>query len=134
MVRRERLMKRLESRKHMDTRANVKAYGTVSYHISECNDGRPGSLPHVQYNYEMELPQYMMPVSKDGEIEGFMLLSLDEVCDVLTRGEFKPNITMTYVAYLVRHGYVDFSNERRLAEVCARLSRKHDLFIVEELQ
>ena len=116
------------------TRANVKACGTVSYHMSERNDGRPGSLPHVQYNYEMELPQNMIPVSNDGEVEEFMLFSLDEVYDALTRGEFKPNITMTYVAYLVRHGYVNFSDERRLAEVCARLNRKHDLFIVEELQ
>lgn len=116
------------------TRANIKACGTVSYHMSKCNDGRPGSSPHVQYNYEMELPQDMIPVPKDGEVEEFMLLSLDEVCDALTRGEFKPNITMTYMAYLVRHGYVDISNEPRLAEVCARLNRKHDLFIVEELQ
>ena len=116
------------------TRENIKACGTVSYHMSNCNDGRPGSLPHVQYNYEMELQQDMIPVPKDGEVEEFMLLSLDEVCDALIRREFKPNITMTYVAYLVRHGHVDISNERHLAEVCARLNRKHDLFIVEELQ
>ena len=63
-----------------------------------------------------------------------MLFSLDEVCDALTRGEFKPNFTMTDVAYLVRHGYVNFSNERRLVEVCARLNPKHDLLIVEEIQ
>ena len=63
-----------------------------------------------------------------------MLFSLDEVCDALTRGELKANIAMNYMAYFVRHGYVDCSNERRLAEVCARLNRKHDLFIVEELQ
>ncbi|KAK0507726.1 hypothetical protein JMJ35_009615 [Cladonia borealis] len=34
------------------TRANVKACGTVSYYMWEYNDGRPGSWPHVQYNYE----------------------------------------------------------------------------------
>ena len=75
----------------------------------------------------------MISVSKDGEVEEFMLSSLDEVCDALTRGGFKPDITMTYVAYLVRHGYAESLNERRLAEVCARFNRKHDLFIVEEL-
>ena len=116
------------------TRANVEACGIVSYNMSERNDGRPGSLPDVQYCYEVELPQNIIPVSNDVVVEEFTLLSLDEVCDALTRGEFKPNITMTYVAYLVRRGYVDFSNERRLAEVCAKLNRKHDVFIVEKLQ
>ena len=33
------------------TLANIKACGTVSYHMSECNDGRPGSLPHVRCFY-----------------------------------------------------------------------------------
>ena len=115
------------------TRANIKACATVSYQMSKCNDGRPGSLPHLQYNYELELPQRIVPFSTDGEVDEFMLLSLDELCDALTRGDFKPNITMTYVAYLVRHEYINISNEQNLAEVCARLNRKHDLFIAEKL-
>jgi hypothetical protein len=37
---------------------------------------------------------------------------------------------MTYIDHFVRHGIVNAENEAYLAEVCARLHRKHDLFVV----
>ena len=114
-------------------RANIKACGTVSYQMSKCYDGRAGSLPHVQFNYELELQQEMVPRAADGEVDEFLLLTLDELCHALTSGEFKPNVVMTYVAHLVRHGHVNTENEQNLDKVCSRLHRKIDLFIVEDL-
>ena len=37
---------------------------------------------------------------------------------------------MTWMAYLVRHGVVNAENEEYLVEICARLHRKHDIFVV----
>jgi isopentenyldiphosphate isomerase len=111
------------------TRANIRACGTVSYQMSTTNFGQPGCQHHVQYVYEMELPQHLVPVPNRGETDAFNLMSLDEVRRALARGEFKPNTGMTWLAYFVRHGIVDSENEADLVEICARLHRKHDLFI-----
>jgi hypothetical protein len=34
------------------------------------------------------------------------------------------------VAHFIRHGIVNAGNEPKIIEVCARLHRKHDLFVV----
>ena len=59
-----------------------------------------------------------------------MLMSLDEVVHALRRGKFKLNCGMTWMAYLVRHDFVNAENEPNLVEICSRLNRKHDIFIV----
>ncbi|TAQ85571.1 hypothetical protein B7494_g6123 [Chlorociboria aeruginascens] len=48
------------------TRAHIQACGTITYHLATNGDGSPGSQPHVQYTYEMELPKDMVcqPVAK----------------------------------------------------------------------
>ncbi len=112
------------------TRENVRACGTLSYQMSQTDDGRPGCQHQVQYLYEMELPEDIVPRPFDGEVEEFTLKSLDEVYDALRCGEFKLNCGMTWMAYLVRHGIVNAENELHLVEICARLHRKHDLFVV----
>ena len=71
-------MKKLESQKHVDTQADVKACRAIFYHMSERNDGRPGSLPHVRYNYKIEVPQNMILVSNYGEVQ-------DLCCSALTK-------------------------------------------------
>ena len=76
MVWRKRLMKKLESQKHVDTQANVKACRAIFYHMSERNDGRPGSLPHMQYNCEKKFPQNTIPVLNDGEVKNLCCSAL----------------------------------------------------------
>ena len=34
------------------------------------------------------------------------------------------------MAYLIRHGVVNAENEPNFLEICSRLHRKHDLFII----
>jgi hypothetical protein len=78
----------------------------------------------------MELGQGVVPKPNDGKAEEFLLMSLDEVWDALWKGEFKPNIAMTWVSYFVRNGILNAENEENLIEICARMHRKQDLFIV----
>ena len=112
------------------TSANMKSCGTLTFQLVTTNDGRPGCQHQTQYVYEMELPQDVIPGPNDGEVENFELMTLEEVQAALGRGKFTPNRTLTYVAHFIRHGIVNAANEERIIELCARLHRKHDLFIV----
>lgn len=109
------------------TRENVRACGTLLYQMDRTDDGREGCQHQVQYLYEMELPEDIVPKPFNGKVEGFMLKSLDEVVHALMQGEFKLNCGITWMVYLVRYGIV---NEPNLVDICLRLHRKHDIFIV----
>ena len=97
--------------------------------MDRTDDGRLRCQHQVQYLYKIELPESTVPRLFDGEVEEFRLMGLDEVVRALRRGEFKLNCGMTWVAYLVRHGFVNAENESKLVEICSRLNRKHDIFI-----
>ena len=112
------------------TREHVRACGTLSYSLDRTDDGREGCQCQVQFLYEMELPEDIVPRPFDGEVEGFRLMGIEEVICALRRGEFKLNCVMTWMAYLVRHGVVNAENEPHLLEICSRLHRKHDLCVV----
>ena len=112
------------------TREHVRACGTLSYSMDRTDDGREGCQHQVQYLYEMEVSEDIVPRVFDGEVEGFRLMGIEEVVGALRGGDFKLNCGMTWMAYLVRHGIVNAENEPHLVEICARMNRKHDLFIV----
>ncbi|KAF8865666.1 thiamine pyrophosphokinase-related protein [Acephala macrosclerotiorum] len=111
------------------TSKHTKACGTVTYQMTRTNEGKPGCQHHVQYVYEMELAPNMVPKPFNGDVEKFKLMTLQEVVDALHRREFNFR-AMTWVAHFIRHGIVNPDNEPKIIEVCARLHRKHDLFVV----
>jgi hypothetical protein len=80
--------------------------------------------------YEIELGQDIIPKPNYGEAGEFLLMSIEEVWDALWKGEFNPNIVMTWVSYFVRNGILNAENEENLVEICVRLHWKQDLFIV----
>ncbi len=112
------------------TRSNIVACGTAGFHLSRTDSGDPGCQLQVQYLYEMELSQDVIPKIGDDEVDEILLLTLDEVKQALINGEFKLNCAMTWLAFLIRHGDVTAEEEQNLLEICARLHRKHDLFVV----
>jgi isopentenyldiphosphate isomerase len=110
------------------TRTNIKFCGITSYQMAKTDLGRPGCQLQTQYLYEMEFAKEVIPEIGDGEVGEIYLKTLDEVRAALANGEFKLNCGMTWLSYLVRHGHLTPENEPDLAEICARLHRKHDLF------
>jgi isopentenyldiphosphate isomerase len=80
----------------------------------------------------MEVQPDMIPYPVDGEVEEFKLISLEEVIDAVVKDEFKLNLVMVWVDYLIRHGIVTAENEKDFLEVSARLHRKFDLFVLDE--
>ena len=111
------------------TRAHARARGTVIYEMPVTKDDRKGCQHHYQFVYELELPEDIIPRPNDGEVECFTLMGIDEA-QKLSQGKFTPNRNMTYLSHFVRHGIANAENDENIAEVCARLHRKHDLFIV----
>ncbi|KAK3896488.1 hypothetical protein C8A05DRAFT_20542 [Staphylotrichum tortipilum] len=113
------------------TMANLTACGTISYQMSITSAGEPGCQHIVSYLYEMEFGKDTVPRPGSDEVETFTLMTLDDVKVALMEGEFVANRAMVWLAYFIRHGVVTPENEPDFIEICQRLHRKHDLFIVE---
>lgn len=115
------------------SRRNMKACGTVSYHLDFDADLTPASCPHVLYAYELELTPDLVPVPNDGEVELFISMSVQEVRNALFEDDFKPIVAVQWLAHFYRHGIMTAENEKNFVEIIARLHRKHDLFMAEEM-
>ncbi|KAG8158982.1 hypothetical protein KVR01_011425 [Diaporthe batatas] len=111
------------------TRANIKSCGTSSFQLCVSDSHLPACQHQVQYLYEIEFREGIRPKIGDGEIGELNLMTVDEVQEAMSNDEFKLSCNMTYLAFLIRHGYINAENEPELPEICARLHRRHKLFI-----
>jgi 8-oxo-dGTP pyrophosphatase MutT (NUDIX family) len=112
------------------TRKFAQPCGTVRYHLRVDDHGRPGSRAQTQFVYELELPADMVPKPCDDEVKDFRLMSIEEIGEALENRDFKLNIAMTWMDYMIRHGYVNSENEKHYVEITSRLHRNLDFFIV----
>ncbi|EMC91671.1 hypothetical protein BAUCODRAFT_38776 [Baudoinia panamericana UAMH 10762] len=107
-------------------REKAKSVGTVTYfHIRDQRAGGETRLlqPECQYVYDLELPDSVVPKPSDEEVEGFELMSVEEVQVRLRGGEFKPNCALVILDFFVRHGILT-AEEEGYVELVARLHRK----------
>ncbi|PSN61834.1 thiamine pyrophosphokinase [Corynespora cassiicola Philippines] len=108
-------------------RSKVKAAGTITYyHIrSEKAGGETGLMqPEVQYIYDLELPEDVIPKPGDDEVEEFYLWGVAQVKEAMARGEFKPNCALVVLDFFVRHGILTSENEKDFIEIVSRLHRR----------
>lgn len=108
-------------------RDNARLSGKVMYF--GISDGRPergggeqGLLqPECGFVFELELGEGVLPIPRDGEVEEFYCLTVEEVKETLMRGEYKTNSAAVMLDWLVRHehlsrdveGYVDIEQRMR---------------------
>jgi isopentenyldiphosphate isomerase len=111
------------------TRANLKACGTCSFQLTVTDLLETGCQHQVQYLFELEFRKDIVPRIGDGEVGELQLMSLEQVRNAMRSGEFKLTCNMTYMAFLIRHGYINAENEPDFVEICSRLHRRHALFI-----
>ncbi|KAL5601345.1 uncharacterized protein BROUX77_005594 [Berkeleyomyces rouxiae] len=107
-------------------RQTAKAAGHVTYlFLSQPESGGESGLfsPECQWVYDVELPQGVTPVPKDGEVEGFYLWTVDEVFEQLYQGKFKPNCGLVILDFFIRHGIITRENEPNYDEIKSRLRR-----------
>ena len=105
------------------------AVGTVNY-LSISDERRGGEVgllcPEVQFTYEMKIPEDIIPKPGDNEAEEIMLLSIDDLKVALGKGEFTPANGCIVLDFFVRHGILNFENEKDYIEIASRLHRIHD--------
>lgn len=66
-----------------------------------------GVKPETLYCYDLLLPDEFEPVCTDGEVEGFMLMPIDEVAAIVRdTDDFKLNCNLVVIDFLIRHGYL----------------------------
>lgn len=86
-----------------DMAAKAVAVGAISY----CMEAPEGLKPDVMFCYDLELPTDFVPRNTDGEIDEFMLLTVDEVAALVRdTEEFKFNCNLVIIDFLIRHGVI----------------------------
>ncbi len=81
--------------------------GAVSY-ITERDEGLRND---VLFCYDLPLPEDFEPRNTDGEVEAFYLWPIGRVMEALAEtDDFKFNVALVNIDFLVRHGYVTASD------------------------
>lgn len=101
---------------------NVIPAGVVTYVTQRKDTGQ--LRPNVLYVYDLELGEDMRPQPKDGEVEEFYLMTVEEVTKAMMDGEFKPNCCLVMLDFFVRHGIITAENEEDYLDIVMGLRRK----------
>ncbi len=97
--------------------------GIVSY-LTATEDGVRND---VLFNFDLELPAGFLPVNADGEIAAFELWPIDRVRRVLAQtDDFKFNVALVIIDFLIRHGLVGPDEPDYLALVDGLRNRPGD--------
>lgn len=109
-------------------REHVRLAGLVKYiymDVDTRTGGEDGYVyPECQWVYDLELPDNVIPEPNDGEVESFMLCTVDEVKEHLATGWWKPNCAAITLDFFIRMGILTRENEPYLEEIERRLRRK----------
>ena len=77
--------------------------GAVSYRLRT----QEGLRNDILFVYDLEVPEDFRPENTDGEVEEFFLWPVERVMEVLAEtDEFKFNVALVIVDFLIRHGYI----------------------------
>jgi len=79
--------------------------------------------PEVQYCYDLEVGEDVVPQPCDDEVQDFHLLTIDEVKGELANGNFKPNCSLVLIDFLIRHNIITPENEPNYIELTSRIHR-----------
>ncbi|KZD12276.1 DUF4743 domain-containing protein [Oceanibaculum pacificum] len=72
----------------------------------------------VLYCYDLEVPADFTPVCQDGELEDFRLMPVAEAMRLVdTTDDFKFNVNLVIIDFLIRHGHLDPDHPDYLALV-----------------
>ncbi|TDZ17369.1 Uncharacterized protein C8034_v000376 [Colletotrichum sidae] len=107
-------------------RTRIKHVGGVTYiYITEAEAGQVGLIyPEVQWIYDLELSEDVVPQPNDGEVADFSLCTVEEVQQGLAQGKFKPNCALVTLDFMIRHGIVTEHNEPNYHRILRRIHRQ----------
>lgn len=101
---------------------NIVPTGVVTYVSQNRKTGQV--RPTILHVYDLELEEGMKPEPKDGEVEEFYLMTVEEVTKAMMAGEFKPNCCPVMLDFFIRHGVITGENEVDYLEIVTGLRRK----------
>jgi 8-oxo-dGTP pyrophosphatase MutT (NUDIX family) len=94
--------------------------GQVTYRMSLPEGLRNDTL----FIYDLELPQGVVPVGNDGEVERFELMPIAKVMEIVREtDEFKFNVNLVLIDFMARHGLIDPDREPDYVAVVKGLRR-----------
>jgi 8-oxo-dGTP pyrophosphatase MutT (NUDIX family) len=108
-------------------RNNAKACGAITYVAASgtaYGDDSNMMTPVILYNYDIELPQHIVPRPQDDEVEDFYLWDLEQVKRAMFNREFKSNCAAVMIDFFIRHGILTDENEKDYVQLATRLHRK----------
>ncbi|SPO25367.1 uncharacterized protein UTRI_03220_B [Ustilago trichophora] len=98
---------------------HIKQTGVLSYCYKTSKQG--WIQPEVEYVYDLPLPADVTLQPKDGEVDHFDLMTLDEIYDKMREGKFKANCVLVMLDFLIRHGHITADREPGYRQIVAQL-------------
>ena len=93
---------------------SARPVGAISY----CLEDQWGLKPDIMFCYDLELPPDFVPANTDGEVESFVLMDVEEVAErIRTSDDFKFNVNLVMLDFLIRHSILCPDNEPDYAEI-----------------
>ncbi|GAA49418.1 Nudix hydrolase 20, chloroplastic [Clonorchis sinensis] len=85
-----------------------------------------GVCPQVEYCFDLELPCDFVPVSADGEVDSFRLVSISQVKELILSEQFKANSAMVVLDFLYRHKFIDPESDPLHKDIISLMHVKFD--------
>lgn len=90
--------------------------------ISYAREDNLGLHPDVMFCFDLEVPPDFTPRNTDGEIADFMLMPVEEVAALVRdTKDFKLNVNLVIIDFLVRHGILTPDGEPDYVEIVGGL-------------
>jgi isopentenyldiphosphate isomerase len=81
----------------------AKPVGFLSYAVDTDHGVRRDGI----FAYDLVMSEDLIPISKDGEVERFDLMPIEDVTELVAHSDqFKPNCNLVIIDFLIRHGYL----------------------------
>ena len=101
----------------------IRSAGLVRYRYA----ARKGLSTKILATFDVEMPNGLIPVCGDGEVEGFELMKVDDLIESVRShlDAWKPNSALVMIEFMMRHGFlqVDEPGYVEIATLCAATDR-----------
>ncbi|EST05566.2 NUDIX hydrolase domain protein [Kalmanozyma brasiliensis GHG001] len=118
----ESMVRECEEEANLDSdlvEKHIKQTGVLSYCYKTAKQG--WIQPEVEYVYDLPLPSDVTLQPKDGEVDHFELMTLEEVYEKMREGRFKANCVLVILDFLIRHGHITADKEAGYRQIVAQL-------------
>lgn len=85
-----------------DLAGNMRSVGAITY----AYQGEEGVSIEGEFVFDIKLPVDFVPENKDGEVEEFYLMSIEEVKEAIISENFKKNSAVVTLHFLIRKGLI----------------------------